>query len=207
MISNLKAAGTRAVLCACFLFFAIGSGAVAAERYLSGGVPVYGENEKDINRQSSPLDDLNWLRNKAATEEIKRRDLETKVKILNGELDLERARAVRLESKVVDLEEQVEELKSRPAVTAVAATSGDVPVGYAIAQGYYEVKEGDSLWKIAANAEVFSDPRKWTEIYFANKDKIENPDIIYPGQVLEIPDYYIVPELSVSEVAAPNSQS
>lgn len=50
----------------------------------------------------------------------------------------------------------------------------------------YTVKKGDSLSKIAK--QVYGDAGKWKEIHMANNDKIPNPDLIYPGQELTIPD-------------------
>ena len=49
----------------------------------------------------------------------------------------------------------------------------------------YTVKSGDSLWNIAKK--FYGDGSKYTAIYNANKDKITNPNLIYPGQVLTIP--------------------
>jgi hypothetical protein len=49
----------------------------------------------------------------------------------------------------------------------------------------YVVKKGDTLWKIAGK--VYGNPLKWPRIYRANKDKIKNPNRIYPNQVLVIP--------------------
>ena len=51
---------------------------------------------------------------------------------------------------------------------------------------YYEVQEGDSLSGIAKDH--YGDPSKWKLIYERNKHEIENPDVIVPGQVLELPD-------------------
>ena len=53
----------------------------------------------------------------------------------------------------------------------------------------YEVEEGDSLWIIASKKQIYDNPYKWLEIFYANRDKIEDPDIIYPGIVLRIPRY------------------
>ncbi len=43
----------------------------------------------------------------------------------------------------------------------------------------------DCLWRIAGRH--YQNPRKWKKIYQANKDRIKNPDLIYPGWVLKIP--------------------
>lgn len=50
----------------------------------------------------------------------------------------------------------------------------------------YTVKRGDSLSRIAKH--IYGDASRWKQIYEANKDRIKNPDLIYPDQVLEIPE-------------------
>ncbi len=50
-----------------------------------------------------------------------------------------------------------------------------------------EVIPGDCLWKIAGFTWIYNDPLQWPRIYKANKDKIKDPDLIYPGQILSIP--------------------
>lgn len=45
----------------------------------------------------------------------------------------------------------------------------------------------DCLWNIAGKIEIYSDPLLWVKIWQNNTDKIKNPDIIHPGQVLTIP--------------------
>ena len=49
----------------------------------------------------------------------------------------------------------------------------------------YTVQSGDSLSKIAKH--VYGDANKWHAIFDANRDKIKNPDLIQPGQVLTLP--------------------
>jgi len=51
----------------------------------------------------------------------------------------------------------------------------------------YVVKKGDCLWWIAKYKDVYNDPFMWQIIYDNNKDKIKNPNRIYPGQKLLIP--------------------
>lgn len=50
----------------------------------------------------------------------------------------------------------------------------------------YSVVRGDSLWKISGKQEVYGNPYQWPLIYKANKDKIKDADLIYPGQALSV---------------------
>jgi nucleoid-associated protein YgaU len=50
----------------------------------------------------------------------------------------------------------------------------------------YTVVAGDSLSKIAKR--TYGDANRWRGIYELNKDIIKNPDLIFPGQVLTLPD-------------------
>lgn len=47
------------------------------------------------------------------------------------------------------------------------------------------VQPGDSLSKIAKRE--YGDANKWRAIFEANRDKIKNPDLIHPGEVLTLP--------------------
>lgn len=49
------------------------------------------------------------------------------------------------------------------------------------------VAKGESLREIAARPEVYADPFAWTQIYEANKNQIEDPNLIYPEQILTLP--------------------
>lgn len=50
---------------------------------------------------------------------------------------------------------------------------------------FYTVASGDSLSKIAKAQ--YGDAMKYTVIFEANRPMLDNPDKIYPGQVLRIP--------------------
>ncbi len=52
--------------------------------------------------------------------------------------------------------------------------------------GAYTVKKGDCLWNISKK--YLGDGARYQEIYRLNKDKIQNPNLIYPGQVLTLPN-------------------
>lgn len=49
----------------------------------------------------------------------------------------------------------------------------------------YIVKKGDCLWKIAKH--FYGNGSLYTKIYNANRGKIKNPNLIFPGQVFIIP--------------------
>lgn len=49
----------------------------------------------------------------------------------------------------------------------------------------YTVKAGDCLWNIVKKQ--LGNGADYTKIYNLNKDKIKNPNLIYPGQVLTLP--------------------
>jgi nucleoid-associated protein YgaU len=53
------------------------------------------------------------------------------------------------------------------------------------AERTYVVVEGDSLSAIAKR--MLGDGNKWRRIYEANRDVIDDPDLIFPGQKLRIP--------------------
>lgn len=73
----------------------------------------------------------------------------------------------------------------------------------------------DCLWNIAGKQEIYNDPHLWPKIWQANTNIIRNPDIIFPGQVLTLPNnspknaeelkaerkYYRMKKESVSEEA------
>ncbi len=51
----------------------------------------------------------------------------------------------------------------------------------------WKVYRGECLWRIASYPEVYDNATKWPLIYRANKDKIKDPDLIYPNQTFDIP--------------------
>jgi LysM repeat protein len=52
--------------------------------------------------------------------------------------------------------------------------------------GVYTVKPGDTLGKVAR--QYLGDPKRYMEIFNANKDVLTNPDLIKVGQNLKIPN-------------------
>ena len=82
------------------------------------------------------------------------------------------------------------------AVQAIQQSAPDAQVNIQVNSGFadqaqasggrtYTVKSGDTLSKIAK--ELYGDAGEWKKIHEANKAAIPNPDLIHPGQELQIP--------------------
>ncbi|MBR0955077.1 LysM peptidoglycan-binding domain-containing protein [Bradyrhizobium canariense] len=74
-----------------------------------------------------------------------------------------------------------------PAATTVAAASPADVVSGAPAEtgGSRVISRGDSLWALSRLA--YGDGARFAVIYNANRDKIHNPNLIYPGQTFVLP--------------------
>lgn len=72
-------------------------------------------------------------------------------------------------------------------LTATVPKSNTTRVDNTVSPKTYTVKRGDCLWNIAKK--FYGNGAKYTKIYNANKSVIGgNPNLIYPGQVLSIPE-------------------
>jgi nucleoid-associated protein YgaU len=50
----------------------------------------------------------------------------------------------------------------------------------------YSVANGDHLWKISKMPSVYNDPFQWIRIYTKNREMINDPNLIFPGQDFKI---------------------
>jgi len=66
----------------------------------------------------------------------------------------------------------------------------------------HEVVKGECLWWIAEYEEIYNDPFMWPLIYKANRNQINDPDLIYPGQVFYIPRTFSLDKLKDSRQSA-----
>ena len=99
--------------------------------------------------------------------------------------------------EINDLAAQVEELKQSKiaALPEMADKLASIDKMFAqlkarVAQPViidYTVAQGDNLWSIAQQERVYADPYMWPRLYRANKEQIQDPDLIYPDQMLAVP--------------------
>ena len=76
-----------------------------------------------------------------------------------------------------------------PASTTPAQQTGKTPLPSQYTVRPWAVAK-DCLWNIAGYPWVYGDPWKWKVLYEANKSRMpnpNNPDLIHPGMVLDIP--------------------
>lgn len=72
-------------------------------------------------------------------------------------------------------------MKGVASVNADAVTAPDAAADVE----YYTIKSGDTLWAIASK--FLGNGSKYTEIFEANKEVIQDADLIFPGQKIRIP--------------------
>jgi LysM repeat protein len=70
------------------------------------------------------------------------------------------------------------EVPQQPAQTAAEPTPDTTM--------HYTVQPKDTLWGIAGKSTIYGDSFQWPLLFKANRDKIQDPDLIYPAQDFEI---------------------
>ena len=116
---------------------------------------------------------------------------------LEGLLALAPEVLIQRRGEVNDLAAQVGELKENKisALPEMAAQLADIDKMIAqlkarVAQPVtidYTVAKGDNLWNISKMERIYADPYMWPRLYRANKEQIQDPDLIYPDQTLAVP--------------------
>jgi len=74
----------------------------------------------------------------------------------------------------------------RPAYAIELPFERASPDAIELRDGRVVVQPGNSLWRIARRA--YGRGAQYTIIYEANADQIRDPDLIYPGQIFEVPE-------------------
>jgi len=85
--------------------------------------------------------------------------------------------------EVVPVEEEVELEEGSSILEEALATEQETK----LQSEEHVVKKGECLWWIAEYEDIYNDPFMWPLIYDANKNQIDDPDLIYPDQILRIP--------------------
>jgi len=83
---------------------------------------------------------------------------------------------------------QIDQVNAEGYVTAVIALPFErvAPEDINLGENSVIVQPGNSLWRLARR--LYGSGVQYTVIYEANQDQIRDPNLIYPGQVLQAPD-------------------
>jgi nucleoid-associated protein YgaU len=136
-------------------------------------VPILGFAQEKLTEEQAQAE-LARVRDQLAQAEAKIASLEQEIAALKSEIATLESQRAELQNKLAELKETWKKCQ----------------------YGRYKVQDGDYLVKIAEMQKVYSDYKKWPMIYEANKDKIKNPNLIFPSWVLLIPtleNYKVVP--------------
>jgi nucleoid-associated protein YgaU len=130
-----------------------------------------------------------------AQEKLTEEEAQAELMALQEQLAEAEATIAALESDLDALKAEVSNLEARR--DELSAKLDQLKEEWKMCQyGRYKVIEGDWLSKIAGMRKVYHNGAKWPMIYEANKDKVKNPNLIYPGWVLMIPtldNYSVIP--------------
>jgi len=148
------------------------------------GVMVLG-TASQANAQQDKMTIEEW---QAALDACNQREAAASARIsdLDGQIADVRRQISDLDSQVNDVRQEISGLNQQ-----VSSTQGDLTqirdeLERVRFPDSYTVVKGDCLWNIAKKDYIYNDPFKWPQIYEANKDKIKDPDLIYPKQVFTI---------------------
>jgi LysM repeat protein len=101
-----------------------------------------------------------------------------------------------------------------PANTLAAGTllmsMGDRKGQSSVQNAVYVVQAGDTLWSIAQR--FYDNPLRWSDIYYANQSQIHDPNEIYLGQKLTIPQTGVIsgttsPSVTTNSTSATPAQA
>lgn len=69
---------------------------------------------------------------------------------------------------------------------AMATPTPEMAAATPVPPESYLVQKGDCLWTISAKPKVYGDAFMWPLIFKSNRDRIQDPDLIYPDQQLTV---------------------
>ncbi|MBT3196863.1 MAG: LysM peptidoglycan-binding domain-containing protein [Gammaproteobacteria bacterium] len=93
-----------------------------------------------------------------------------------------------VEMEVAKIEEPVTNATVKIGMPESADMTPEVaPMAAVVHLSEVEVSDGESLWSISANEQVYGSSELWPLLLCANREQIVDADLIYPGQQISIP--------------------
>jgi nucleoid-associated protein YgaU len=101
--------------------------------------------------------------------------------------DYEEAKLMLEEASRLAADARQEALEAKRQAELAAEAERAAAAAEAAIKRSHTVVKGEYLWRIAGYSDIYDDPYEWPRIYNANRDQIDDPDLIYPDQVFTIP--------------------
>ncbi len=114
---------------------------------------------------------------------------------LAQEIDIQNDNAAAANSMLSDIDAEIAKLREElarakeandPLAQEVASLESQLRQLNELPRSYTVIKD-DWLIKISKKRQIYGDGTQWRRIYNANKDQINDPNLIYPDQVFMIP--------------------
>jgi len=121
--------------------------------------------------------------------ELARQDSAYKAELieLRAELDATQSRSLKLRQEGDSLFAAGTATDSRIQEARKGGSRARPPAPGRTGAATHVVRRGESLWRISASSAAYGSGTKWPSIYDANRERIHDPNLIYPGQELTIP--------------------
>jgi nucleoid-associated protein YgaU len=163
-----------AVVLGTSLFVLSAAGVAGAQDYdITSGRYLTESEYKELSRDEAIAyceqlaQEIDIQNDNAATANSMLSDIDAEIDALKRQLADTRSGTAPLSDEVAELERKLRELKELPRS--------------------YTVVPGDYLIKISGMRRIYSDETAWKRIFRANRDKIDDPNLIYPDQIFLIP--------------------
>lgn len=155
----------------------------AAHTALNDARRAMDEGDYDDARDAIEFALLHARRAVVMTEEGKARlEQEKARRAMEAKQAMEVEQAKRSErTKTKPIKTEIKPENKQPAVTPAPAPKRQVEL-----VDEYNVGEGETLWTISAQPQVYGEGLLWPLLYQANRDQIKDPRQIFPGQTLGI---------------------
>lgn len=112
-----------------------------------------------------------------AQEPMKVAAVEEKIEMSSNAEIAAAPKKIEITKPVTQMEKTVVETDSNTTANVAEITTGSSVI----------IRKGDSLWRVSQRR--YGQGVRYTTIFDANRDQIRDPDLIYPGQVFEIPEF------------------
>ena len=153
----------------------------------AGKAVGFGDDEKELEKARAQMKKIQELRAKRMANNLKKEVKDHGLKAKGMNIKYGEDGTVTVTGTAPDQETREKIILALGNTEGVARVDEKISVEKRQKKGtFYTVKKGDTLSKIARTH--YGKPSRYMEIFEANKPMLKDPNKIYPGQVLRIPN-------------------